>query len=385
MSARAAAPTIETAGRPAERRPSRLNLDDRPILVFWETTRACLLACRHCRAEALPEPLPGQLRHEESLAFLDTLTGFGWPHPVLVLTGGDVLMRRDVVALAGRARQLGVPVAIAPSVTPRLRPDTLDALRRLGVKVASLSLDGASPATHEGLRGVAGHFQETLDGLDLLRRHGFTVQVNTVVTRENREELPEIAAILQDRGATIWEVFFLVRTGRGAGLDELEPDENEGVCHFLYDASGYGFIVRTVEAPFFRRVVAWRREGRPSPTGPLYARLSARLRELLGEPGPAKAQTKGTRDGKGIVFVAHDGDVYPAGFLPLSLGNVRERSLVEIYRESPLLRDIRAARFHGRCGRCEFRDLCGGSRARAFAASGDPLGEDPACAYHPAA
>jgi len=381
----AAPATVVPAGRPAERRPSRLDLDSRPILVFWETTRACLLACRHCRAEALPEPLPGQLTHEESLAFVETLTGFGKPYPVLVLTGGDVLMRDDVAVLAGRARSLGVPLAVAPSVTPRLAPPTLAELRRLGVKVASLSLDGASAATHEGLRGIGGHFRQTLRAIDLLRRHGFTVQVNTVVTRENAGELPEIAAIVKERGAAIWEVFFLVRMGRGTGLDELEPEENEDVCHFLYDASRYGFIVRTVEAPFFRRVAAWRRQGRRSPTGPLYERLSGRLRELLGQPGRAKAQTKGTRDGKGIVFVAHDGDVYPAGFLPLALGNVRERSLVEIYRESPLLRDIRAARFRGRCGRCEYRDMCGGSRARAYAACGDPLGEDPACAYRPAA
>lgn len=382
VSPRAAA-LPDTAGRPAPSRPSRLDLDRRPILVFWETTRACLLACRHCRAEALPEPLPGQLTHEESLAFLGTLTGFGKPYPVLVLTGGDVLMRDDVAALAGRARALGLPVAIAPSVTPRLSAAALQELRRLGVKVASLSLDGASARTHEGLRGVDGHFQGTLSAIDLLRRHGFTVQVNTVVTRENIEELPEIAAIVKERGAAIWEVFFLVRTGRGLGLDELAPEENEDVCHFLYDASCYGFIVRTVEAPFFRRVATWRRQGRRAPTGPLYGRLSGRLRKLLGEPGPARPQTKGTRDGKGIVFVAHDGDVYPAGFLPLPLGNVRERSLVEIYRESPLLRDIRAARFRGRCGVCEYRDLCGGSRARAYAASGDPLGEDPACAYLP--
>ncbi len=316
---------------------------------------------------------------------LDTLTGFGRPYPVLVLTGGDVLMRDDVALLTGRARALGIPVAIAPSVTPRLTPALLAELRRLGVRVASLSLDGVSARSHDGLRGVPGHFGQTLAAIDLLRGHGFTVQVNTVVTRDNVEELPEVAAILQERGATIWEVFFLVRTGRGADLAELSAEENEDVCHFLYDASGYGFIVRTVEAPFFRRVAAWRKEGRPAPTGPLYDRLARRLRALLGEPGPAKAQTKGTRDGKGIVFVAHDGDVYPAGFLPLPLGNVRRQSLVDLYRQSPLLRAIRAARFHGRCGACEYRDLCGGSRARAYAACGDPLGEDPACAYLPAA
>ena len=364
----------------------RIDLDRRPILVFWEVTRACLIACRHCRASAIPEPLPGELTLEEGESFLDSLREFGRPYPVLVLTGGDVLMRNDVLELAERARGLGLAVAVSPSVTPLLEPATLAGLRRRGVKVASLSLDGASPETHEGLRGVEGHFEATVDALRLLRSHGFTVQVNTVVRPENVEELPEIAAIVDEAGASIWEVFFLVRVGRGSDLAELSPEQNEDVCHFLFGASRYGFVVRTVEAPFFRRVVAWRREGRDWPTGPLYARLSSRLRELLGEPrSEPRAQTKGTRDGKGIVFVAYDGDVYPAGFLPLPLGNVRRSSLVELYRESPLLREIRAARFHGRCGACEYADLCGGSRARAFAASGDPLGEDPACPYVPSA
>jgi AdoMet-dependent heme synthase len=366
-------------------RTTALDLDRRPILVFWEVTRACLLACRHCRASAIAEPLPGELSTEEGERFLETLTSFGRPYPVLVLTGGDVLMRADLLQLVERARGLGLPVAISPSVTPRLEVETLAALRRAGVRVASLSLDGASAETHEGLRGVPGHFEETLAALRLLRSQGFTVQVNTVVRPETVDELPEIAAIVARAGASIWEVFFLVRVGRGSGLAELSPEQNEDVCHFLVDAASYGFVVRTVEAPFFRRVVRWRSEGRECGTGPLYDRLSRRLVELLGEPTErTKAQTKGTRDGKGIVFVAHDGDVYPAGFLPLPIGNVRERSLVELYRESPLLREIRGARFHGRCGECGYADLCGGSRARAYAASGDPLGEDPACAFEPA-
>jgi radical SAM protein with 4Fe4S-binding SPASM domain len=168
-------------------------------------------------------------------------------------------------------------------------------------------------------------------------------------------------------------------------LAELSAEECEDVCHFLFDASRYGFTVRTVEAPFFRRVAAWRREGRGAPAGALYAGLSRHLRELLGEPASEpRVRTSETRDGKGIVFVASTGDVYPAGFLPLRLGNVRRRSLVRIYRDSPLLQDIRAGRFHGRCRGCEYADLCGGSRARAFASSGNPLGEDPACAYLPA-
>jgi radical SAM protein with 4Fe4S-binding SPASM domain len=294
------------------------------------------------------------------------------------------MMRGDLVEVTRAARNRGIPVALAPSVTPLLRGDVLAKLRRLGVKVASVSLDGACAETHEGLRGVDGHFRSTLDAIALLREHGYTVQVNTAVTRESVHELPAVAGIVSRSGAAIWEVFFLVRTGRGTELDELSAEQYEDVCWFLHDASRYGFVVRAVEGPFFRRIVRWRDEGRGPSGGQLYAELSARLRESLGEPSSqSKAQTKGTRDGRGIIFVAHDGDVYPAGFLPLRLGNVRERDLAEIYREHPLLVDIRAARFHGRCGVCEYRELCGGSRARAYAATGDPLGEDPACAYRP--
>jgi AdoMet-dependent heme synthase len=361
-----------------------LDLEQRPILVFWETTRACQLSCRHCRASAVAQPLPDELTTTEGLHLLESLTGFGKPYPVVILTGGDVLMRADLLELLDAAKDLGLHVAISPSVTPRLEPEVLARVRAAGVKVASLSLDGASAATHEALRGVPGHFERTLAALRLLRDQGFTVQVNTVVRPENVLELPEIAALVHDAGASIWEVFFLVRVGRGRALPELAPGENEEVCHFLVDASRYGFIVRTVEAPFFRRVVA-SRETDPRPhAGPLYEHLAERLGQLLGDPrGEPRAQTKGTRDGKGIVFVAHNGNVHPAGFLPLTIGNVRDESLVELYRSSTLLRDIRAARFHGRCGGCEYADLCGGSRARAYATSGDPLGDDPACAYVP--
>jgi radical SAM protein len=370
-----------------------MDFDAAPILVFWETTRACLLACRHCRAEAVERPLPGQLSTEEGLAFIRDLTRFGPRPPVLILTGGDALMRPDLFDLAGYARSLGIPIGLAPSVTPLLTPTVLEQLKRLEVKSVSISLDGATAPTHEGIRRVPGHFEQTLAALDLLVREGFAVQVNTAVMRDNVEELADAAALLRSLGVGVWEVFFLVKVGRGIGVEELTPEDNEDVAHFLFEASRYGLTVRTVEAPFFRRVVAWRTEAGTEvdaaeafSLGPLYRRLAARLRERLGEPeGAARAQSAGTRDGKGIVFVAHDGDVYPAGFLPLPLGNVRERSVVDIYRNHPLLRAIREARFAGRCGICEHRDLCGGSRARAFAASGDPLGQDPACPYVPSA
>jgi AdoMet-dependent heme synthase len=358
-----------------------VDFDRRPILVFWETTRACGLACRHCRASAISEPLPGELTSGEAERFLERVAAFGTPKPVLVATGGDVLMRADLDDLAALARSLGIPLALAPSVTPLLDDARVASFGGLGVRVASISLDGGSAAVHDTMRGVAGHFDATLEAIRLLRRHRVTVQVNTVVMRDTVDELPAIARLVKEAGASIWELFFLVQVGRGEQLAELTPEENEHVCHFLVDASRLGLIVRTVEAPFFRRVAALRAEGAPPPDRGLYRRLA----DGLGvTDGPVHVQTKGTRDGRGIVFVGHDGTIMPSGFLPLSLGNVRNDDLVEVYRDHPLLRRIRSAEFGGRCGTCAFREVCGGSRARAFAAYGDPLAEDPACAYAPA-
>jgi radical SAM protein with 4Fe4S-binding SPASM domain len=264
-------------------------------------------------------------------------------------------------------------------------------MREAGAKTVSISLDGARAETHEGIRGVEDHFRKTEDAVRMLVGEGHTVQINTTVMRRNAKELADVAGLVAEWGAHIWEVFFLIRVGRGSELEELTPAENEDVVHLLYDASRYGFIVRTVEAPFFRRVVAQRRELPPEADpaevfglGPLYGRLAECLRERFGRPGPSRAQSVGTRDGKGILFVSHDGDVYPAGFLPVRLGNVRESNVVELYRSNPVLRAIRRTEFTGRCGVCEFSDACGGSRARAFATFGDPLAEDPACAYQPA-
>jgi len=368
-----------------------VNFEQAPILLFWETTKACGLACKHCRAEAIARSMPGELSTAEGIRLIDDLRAFTPRFPVIVFTGGDPFMRPDLFELAEHARSYGMPIGFAPSVTPLLTEEAAVRMREVDAKTVSISLDGALEGTHEGIRGIEGHFASTEAAVRMLVTQGHTVQINTTVMRRNVEELADVAARLSAWGAHIWEVFFLIRVGRGSELEELTPQENEDVAHFLYEASRYGFIVRTVEGPFFRRVVAQRREqpdADPVATfglGPLYRRLTDRLHELLGEPGSSRAQSVGTRDGKGILFVSHDGDVYPAGFLPYRLGNVRTDDIVELYRSHPLLRAIRATEFSGRCGQCGFADTCGGSRARAFAALGDPLGEDPACAYQPVA
>lgn len=354
------------------------------MLVFWETTRACGLACRHCRASALPDPLPGQLSTAEGFDLLEQIAGFGRPYPVVVLTGGDCLLRPDLFDLVAYATGLGLPVALSPAVTPVLTRDVVARIRDAGVRAVSVSLDGATPATHDGVRGVPGHLTRTREAISWFVEAGLTVQVNTTVMRGNVTELADVAAFLVDDGVDIWEVFFLVEVGRGGGpgstVRSILPSENEAVCHFLYDSAQHGFIVRTVEAPFFRPVVRQRAAGGRAPALPLYRQLHDRLEALLGPPrARIRAHTTGTRDGKGIVFVAHDGDVYPAGFLPLTLGSVRRDPLARIYRDAEGFRALREARFEGRCGRCEHADLCGGSRSRAWTATGNLLAEDPAC------
>lgn len=362
----------------------RLDYAQRPMLVFWETTRACLLSCKHCRASATAQALPDELTTDEGFELINQVAAFGRPYPILVLTGGDCLLRQDIFGLVEHATKLGVPVALSPSVTPSLTPEMIEQIRSSGVKAVSISLDGAIAQTHDTVRGIPGHFEKTVEAIRALTSSGLTVQVNTTVMRSNVDELAEIAKIVADAGAQIWEVFFLVQMGRGIVTEAVTPQEHEDICHFLYDASQYGFIIRTVEAPFFRRIVTRRIDGDLAPDSPLYNRLSDRLVSLLG---PAtlrmRAHTTATRDGKGIVFVAYNGEIYPAGFLPKPLGNVRDHPIAKIYRDNLLLREIRSSNFSGRCGYCEYADLCGGSRARAYATTGNALGEDPACIYQP--
>ncbi len=368
-----------------------MDFNERPILVFWETTKACKLKCRHCRAEAIPEPLEDELDEEEALKLLKDIKSFGEPLPVLILTGGDPLMRRDLSKIIKRAHELGMRMGIAPAVTDLLNEEALELISVYGLTV-SISLDGIE-RTHDFIRKEEGNFRKTLSALRKISSYGLRLQVNTLVCKETINELPRLVRLLKELGIGVWELLFLVKVGRGVDLEELEPEECEDVAHFLYEVSKYGIEVRTVGAPFFRRVVSIRMGDLSGNSvegvaeryglGETYLKLTRELIALLGPPKFANLRPMRTRDGHGIIFISHNGDIYPSGFAPLRLGNVREESLVRIYKESGVLRKIRAAEFKGRCGSCEYERLCGGSRARALASRGDILEEDPACIYRP--
>ena len=354
-----------------------------PLIVFWESTKACPLACKHCRADAIFKPLPGELTTAEGKRLIEQVAEFGDPKPLLVITGGDPLMRPDLFELVDYANMLGVPVSLAPAVSPNLTEETLKEFKTHGVKSISISLDGARPETHDELRGVPGSFHDTVKAIKTALEVGMPVQVNTVVWRKSLPELPEVAKLLRDLGVRVWEVFFLIVTGRAREELDITPEDYEAAVQFLVDVSTYGFQVRTVEAPFYRRAKLERLEGKTY-NHSLYRELTERLRKYLGSPTRGVDPTiVPTRDGFGIIFVGYDGTVTPSGFLPYPLGNVRRQSLVEIYRKHPLLLRMRNGEFGGRCGVCRYRDICGGSRARAYAYFGDPLAEDPACIYKP--
>ncbi len=350
---------------------SRFVFAGAPQRVYWEVTRACDLACRHCRAEAIPCRDPRELSTVEGQRFLEALHAFGHPLPSVILTGGDPLKRPDFWDLLEHGATLGLDLSVAPSGTPALTPEVISRFKQSAVRAISLSLDGSDPARHDGFRGVPGCFLRTVEAARVALDEGISLQVNSLVTAETLDDLPEIGELVARLGAGRWSLFFLIQVGRGRVLGQLAPTECERLLTWLWERSREVFFsITTTEAPHYRRVALQR------------MRAEERGREELRRS--QIRQGFGIRDGNGIMFVSHTGEVQPSGFLPLSAGNVRTGSPVEIYREATPFRDLRQPeRFKGRCGRCEFRDICGGSRARAYAASGNPLGEYPLCPYEP--
>jgi radical SAM protein len=349
-----------------------LNFDRAPFLVIWEVTQACDLACVHCRASAVPSRHPAELSTSEGFQLLEEVRAFG--DPLMVFTGGDPLKREDLFLLLRRSIELGLRTTVTPSATPLLTKEAIEEIKDCGVARMALSLDGPDAGSHDGFRRVSGSFDRTLTGLRHARRIGLETQVNTTVTRHNLTRLPEIAALVASEGAKLWSVFFLVATGRAQAADDLTADEYESVFQFLYETSRTApFDIKTTEAQHYRRYVAQRRK----------AENNGRTKSEA--PGIIQRQA-GINDGKGFVFISHTGEIFPSGFLPVRAGNVRSDRLGDVYRMAPLFRLLRTSDdLEGKCGDCNYRNLCGGSRSRAYALTGNYMASDPRCVYQPGA
>ena len=342
-----------------------------PMNVYWEMTQACALACRHCRAEAISMAHPMELNFEESRAFLHQIPKFGEPLPQLILTGGDPLARADLYELIDEARMLNISVSITPAATSALTREVTVQLKQHGVEGLGLSLDGSNAELHDGIRGVPGTFNRTMDALRWAQELQMPVQVNTLVAAETAKDLPAIYELLKPFGIARWSLFFLIAVGRGKVLQPLSAEDAEDLMNWIHTTSQDApFVVATTEAPSYRRVALER------------MRESGMTGEQIRKSGATRSYE--IRDGHGIMFVSNTGDICPAGFLPIAVGNVRQDDIVNMYRESPLFRQLHdPAQFEDRCGVCDYRTLCGGSRARAFAATGSPLASDPLCLYEP--
>ncbi len=339
-----------------------------PVVVFWEITRSCALACVHCRATARPKRHPLELTTQGSFELVDEIRRFE-PNPILVISGGDPLMRPDLFEIATYASgpygpEKRMRVSLSPSVTALVTPKNLRRVRESGISHLSFSLDGPDAASHDSFRGVAGSLGRTLTAVRDAQEAGLTVQLNTTVTRRNAGRLGELAAVVDQLGAVMWDVFFLVITGRAASGDLLSPAQHEEALNWRRRyAEDAPFRVKTTLGQPYRRVVL----------------------QAMGE-GADPSQVPSTNDGKGICFISHVGQIHPSGFLPIDCGNVRTDSLVETYRNHRVFTDLRdPSRVEGKCGLCPFNSVCGGCRARAYGLTGNYLAADPTCPYEPAA
>ncbi|NLV07362.1 radical SAM protein [Haloarcula rubripromontorii] len=339
-----------------------LDLDEQPLVLIWEVTQACELACKHCRADAQPRRHPDELSTTEGKALLDQAREFG-EGQLVVLSGGDPLAREDLPALVDYGTERGLRMTMTPSGTTSLTRDRLADLDDAGLRRLALSLDGGDSDAHDAFRGESGSFEATMAAAEAARDLDIPLQINTTVCAETVEQLPAIRDLVADLDAVLWSVFFLVPVGRGRVLTPIPPERAERVLEWLHEVSDEAsFGLKTTEAPHYRRVAIQNQD----------------------EGASGLKRRMGIRAGKGFAFVSHTGEVYPSGFLPESAGNVREESVVDIYRESSLFQQLRDDdALTGKCGACRYRSVCGGSRSRAYATTGDPLAADPLCDYQP--
>jgi radical SAM protein len=369
--------------------PPVVDFKQSPFIVIWEVTRACALACVHCRADAIPCRDPRELSREEGFRLIDQVRGFGrrpstssGRHdpaegrlPLFVLTGGDPMRRPDLADFVRYAADAGLTVALTPSGTAAATPERLAELKLAGLSRIAVSLDGPDEASHDAFRGVRGSYAWTMRIIDTAIALELPLQINTTICRRTLPRLEAMAACVAQWPVTLWALFFLIQTGRGVGLEQISAEECERTLNYLYDLSLVSpFGIKTTEAPHYQRVVRQREEAQQRAAQRIEA--GARRRQLRAP--------RSVNDGNGFVFIDHLGNICPSGFLPVQRGNVRTADLAEVYRHDEIFRRLRNDNaLLDRCGRCRFRTICGGSRSRAFAATGAVMASDPLCVYDP--
>ena len=375
--------------QPMQQIPARggLNFDEAPFLAIWEVTQSCDLACKHCRAAAQPLAHPDQLSTEEGKKLIDQIADLHVP--IFVFTGGDPLKRPDLYDLIRYASEKGVRVAVTPSATPLLTRESIFQMKEAGLVRLGISLDGSTPEIHDAFRGLSGAWARTIQAIEWANEAGIPIQVHTTISRHNAHDLDNLCALFEKLAIVMWNVFFLVPVGRGQLGDLLSGEEFEQVFGKIYELSQrVSFQIKTTEAMHYRRYLLQhnlreRRMGHGHPRGKP-AEYEAGAPTADAETRTHGWATRRVNDGKGFVFISHMGNVYPSGFLPIHAGNIRQTPLAEIYRSAPIFKALRnTSRLEGKCGACEFKEICGGSRARAYALTGDPLASEPCCIYQP--
>lgn len=349
-----------------------------PLLVIWEITRACALACQHCRASAIDFRHPDELTLAEGKKLLDDIKAMGTP--IVVFTGGDPLQRDDLEDLIRYGKSIGLRIGTIPAGTPRLRKARLQSLKDSGVDQVAFSMDAPNAADHDAFRQVPGSYDLTLQGARWARELEIPLQINTVFHQGNQHQIDALCGLVTSLGVVFWEVFFLVPTGRGSTLQGCSAAQMEEIFHKLHQLSRQvPFVIKVTEAQHYRRHVmqAERREGSPAPAGRSPVQ---EVKAAAGHPQAIGRSSKVVNAGNGFCFIDHTGNICPSGFLPEIRGNVRTHALAQVYREDNFFVDLRNPRLlKGKCGRCEFRAACGGSRSRAWAVYGDAWAEEPCC------
>lgn len=363
-----------TERRQRNRRMTTVDFNQSPFTIAWEVTRACAYACVHCRADAIHQRDPNELTTAEAKKLIDDLTGFG--SPILIFTGGDPMMRPDLAELISYATESGLRCSLTPTATALPTTKRLKEVRDAGIRRIALSLDAPRAEVHDDFRKVPGSWQRTMDILHRAQEVGISVQVNTTVAKHNIDILEEMVPFIEEVKAVQWSVFFLVPTGRAMIEQMVSAEEHERIFNWLYELSQIApFDIKATAAQMYRRVAIQRKRAEQKDDQPItFQGAGFQYEDGLHRP------KKGVNDGNGFLFISHIGEIQPSGFLPLTAGMVREDGIVDVYRNHEIFTNLRDySKLKGVCRNCEFREVCGGQRGRAYGVTGDYMESDPAC------